>query len=126
MERKYLHRSGLQQQDSTQEIKSDPGPKLSPANAQRVIMAGWDEGSIHITAHFKARGIEKGFNTIDAGNVIRYGKMRNDGEYCPEYKNWKYRFYGKVEEETLEVVVSLDPTEDYDRPLIIAITGYWR
>ena len=115
---------GVQKQESRAEV--DPGHKLSPENASALCIRGWDAGSIHITAHFKQRALERSFTTIDTENVIRYGKMRGDGEYCPEFTNWKYRFYRKVEDKELEVVVSLDPTKDYARPLVILLTGYWR
>jgi hypothetical protein len=104
---------------------SDPRCRLSPANAHAVIITAWDNGHIHITAHFKARAQERGFDVLDAENIVRDGKMRDDGEYCPDYKNWKYRFRGKVEGRTLEIVVSLDPNNDYGSPLVIVLTGYW-
>jgi len=106
--------------------ESDPRCNLSSANAHAVIIAAWDEGHIHITAHFKMRGAERDFDIIDAENVVRDGQMRGDGQYCPDYKNWKYTFRGKVEHKTLEIVVSLDPTNDYGGPLAIVVTGYWR
>jgi len=120
--RLYHHKGSRPAQE---EPKCERGLKLSATKAHDVIKAGWNDGSLHPTAHFKRRRVERSFTIIDAGNVIRYGKMRGDGEYCAEFNNWKYRFYGKVEDKTLEVVVSLDPTKDYARPLIILITGYW-
>lgn len=120
--RLYKHRGNPHKPD---EGKCERGLKLSPERAHEVIRAGWNEGSLHPTAHFKARCIERGFTLIDVGNVIRSGRMRGDAEYCPEFNNWKYKFCGNAEDRTLEVVVSLDPTKDYARPLIIVITGYW-
>ncbi|HLJ28328.1 MAG TPA: DUF4258 domain-containing protein [Candidatus Angelobacter sp.] len=120
--RRYQHVGNV----SKEKTESDPRCKLSPANAHSVVVAAWDNGHIHITAHFKARGQERSFDVIDAENVIRDGKMYGEGEYCHDHKNWKYRFRGKVEEKTLEIVVSLDPTNGYANPLVIVLTGYWR
>lgn len=109
-----------------EKTQSDSRCSLSPANAHAVIIAAWDKGHIHITTHFRLRATVRGFDVIDAENVVRDGKMFGNGNYCSEYKNWKYHFRGKVEERTLEIVVSLDPTNDYASPLVIVLTGYWR
>ena len=70
-----------------------------------------------------------------AHTVIRAGEMRGLPAYCPEFGNWKYRIGAEVEDERderlvireLQIVVALDPVEDYERsPLIILVTGYWR
>jgi len=106
--------------------ESSPKSRLSQANAHAVVIAAWDKGHIHITAHFKSRGLERGFDIIDAENVIRDGRMVRDGTYCPDFRNWKYTFRGKVEDGTLEIVVSLDPNNNYASPLVIVLTGYWR
>jgi hypothetical protein len=110
----------------TQKNKAESKIPLSSASAETVVLRALEDGRIHVTAHFRQRGREKGFDIIDAENVIRDGSIRGEPEYCREFDNWKYRFFGTVEESTLEIVVSLDPTEDYATPLVILLTGYWR
>jgi hypothetical protein len=100
---------------------------LSPANALEIIRAGFLAGRLHITTHFKAQQSNRHFDSMDAENAIRTGELRGDPEFCPENRNWKYRIIADVEDKRLEIVVALDPAEDYGTsPLIILITGYWR
>jgi Domain of unknown function (DUF4258) len=107
--------------------KSIPGEKPSKEIARLVLLRALEEGRLHPSAHFKERGQERGFETPDLENVIRSGKVTTAGEYCEEYKNIKYHLVGLVDERELEVVVAIDPSEDYDLcPLIIAITAFWR
>lgn len=100
---------------------------LSPQNAINVIRAAWANGRFHLGAHFKKRSAERDIDMLDVENLIRNGAIRGVPEYCPEYKNWKYQVTGFVDERRLEVVIALDPTEDYtDTPLAILVTAYLR
>jgi len=100
---------------------------LSPANALEIIRAAFLAGRLHITTHFKEMQSARHFDSMDAENAIRTGELRGGPEFCPENRNWKYRIIAEVEDKRLEIVVALDPAEDYGAsPLIILITGYWR
>lgn len=107
--------------------KSIPGRMPSKATAKVVLLRALEQGRLHISVHFKERGNERGFETPDLENVIRFGRIIDAGEYCGEYNNIKYRMVGWVDSRELEAVVAIDPNEDYDDcPLVVAITAYWR
>lgn len=117
------------------QASTKPGVPITPANGLQLIKTGAIAGRMHISAHFKRRGRERGFDSMYAHTVIRAGEMRGLPAYCPEFGNWKYRIGAEVEDERderlvireLQIVVALDPVEDYERsPLIILVTGYWR
>jgi len=123
MHRKYIHVPSLTVPRST---KASAFAPVSDDAAHKIIVQAWENGRLHVTAHFKMRGQQRGFDLLDVENVVRDGRMHGLGEFCPDYGNWKYRFRGNVEDKKLEVVVSLDPTEEYASPLVIVLTGYWR
>ena len=105
---------------------ADPAP-LTPDAALRIIKRSWLFGRIQWTDHFRRRCRERGFEPIDAENAIRGGRMRGELEFCPIFSNWKCRIIGEVEDRQLEIVLALDPTQDYEEsPLIVPITGYWK
>ena len=109
-----------------QRVKEHNSP-LSAQSAMSVIRMAWGVGRFHVGTHFKKRCSERGLDTLDIENLIRNGAVRGDAEYCPEYKTWKYRVAGVIEERHMEVLIALDPTEDYaDSPLAILITAYER
>lgn len=107
--------------------KAKPEASLSPANALEIIRAAFLAGRMHITTHFRQQQMDRHFDSMDTENAIRTGALRGDPEFCPTNRNWKYRIIADVEDRQFEIVVALDPAEDYSNsPLIILITGYWR
>ena len=107
--------------------KTKAAAPLSHANALEIIRAAFFAGRTHITTHFKQQQLIRDFDLLDTENAIRKGELRGGPEFYPENRNWKYRIIADVEDRRLEIVVALDPSEDYDTsPLIILITGYWR
>ena len=61
---------------------------------------------------------------IDLENVIRTGVVRSS-EYCEEYRNVKYRMAGVSDDKKIEVVIALDPTEDFEAsPLAVLVTVF--
>jgi uncharacterized protein DUF4258 len=112
--------------DERKAIVSSP-KMLSSENLHLIVVRAWVIGRYQITNHFRKRGLERGFDVLDAENAIQFGKLRGAPEHCPEYSNWKCRIIGPVEGKQLEIVIALDDFEDYHAsPLIIPITGYWR
>lgn len=100
---------------------------LSPQNAMGVIRTAWANGRFHLGTHFRKRSAERDIDMLDVENLIRNGAIRGVPEYCPDYKNWKYQVTGFIDERHLEVVIALDPTEDYtNTPLAILVTAYLR
>lgn len=98
---------------------------LSAENAITVIRQAWAIGRFHVGSHFKKRCTERNIDMLDVENAIHNGTIRGKPEHCPIYKNWKYRVRGLSDERTLEIVIALDPTEDYsDSPLAILLTAY--
>lgn len=62
---------------------------------------------------------------IDVENLVRDGKVGDRPEYSQDYKNWKYRLTGVVDERSIEVLIALDSSEDYEKsPLAILLTAY--
>ncbi len=108
--------------------KAKPEAELSPANALEIIKAAFFAGRLDITEHFRQQAIQRRFDLMDAENVISGGQLRGRPEFCPDHRNWKFRIISAIEEgRQLEIVLALDPAEDYDKsPLIILVTGYWR
>jgi hypothetical protein len=107
--------------------KAKPEAPLSSANALEIIRAAFLAGRLHITTHFREQQLDRQFDAMDTENAIRTGELRGAPEFCPQNRNWKYRIIADVEDKQLEIVVGLDPAEDYGTsPLIILITGYWR
>jgi Domain of unknown function (DUF4258) len=100
---------------------------LSCENATMVIRKAWGVGRVHLGTHFKKRCAERGVDMLDIENLIRRGKVYGNGVYSEEYKNWKYRLAASSDDRQLEVVVALDPTEDYtESPLAVLLTVYER
>jgi len=97
---------------------------LSPENAKAVIQKAWSSGRVHVGTHIKNRMIERNVDMIDLENVIRNGVVRST-EYCEAYKNWKYRMAGASDDKKIEVVIALDPTEDFEAsPLGVLVTVF--
>lgn len=126
-ERKYLY-AGKQLKEKRIVPVSDPKTtgKISPQNAHDVVKrALGPSGRVHWTPHFKRRGRQRGFTTIDAENLARTGIINEEGVYCPKYGNWKYKLKGSSAGKHLEMVVALDPAVDHvDCPQAIFVTGY--
>ena len=100
---------------------------LSPENARVVIQRAWSVGRVQVTPHFRKRSRERDFTTLDVGNVIRYGLACSQAEFCEQFQNHKYRIRLVMEDSTLEVVIALDYSEDYQQvPLVVLVTGYWQ
>ena len=107
-------------------VKEHDSP-LSPQNAIAIIWRAWGLGRTHLGTHFRERCRERGIDTLDVENLIRSGAVRGTPVYCPINKNWKYQVAGFVDERELEVVIALDPAEDFtEMPLVILITAYVR
>ena len=103
------------------------GESLSPSSALAIIKGAWEEGRIHLSSHFRQQASSRNFNTLDAERVIHCGSMCGQAEFCEDFRNWKYRLAGMVGDRKLEIVMAIDPSEDYSSsPLIVLITGYWR
>jgi len=114
-------------QERVEPIRDSRGAPLSPENARGVIQGAWSIGRVHITPHFRNRSQERDFTTLDVGNVIRYGEMCPEAEFCEQFQSHKYRMRLVMDDSMLEIVLALDCAEDYQRaPLIVLVTAYWR
>lgn len=101
------------------------GPEfpLSMDNARVLLLRAVMVGNVVITKHFKTRGEERGFTTVDVERVLRNGRFCGEPEYSEEFNDWLFRIAGKCDTRNLEVRVGLDWSEDLDLPTIIYITG---
>jgi len=97
---------------------------LSPENAKAVIQKAWSSGRVHVGTHIKKRLVERNLNMLDLENVIRNGVVFG-GEYCGAYKNWKYRMAGTSDGRKIDMIIALDPTEDFEAsPLAVLVTVF--
>lgn len=109
-----------------QRVSSHSAP-LAPDNAVQVLRKTWKDGRYHISMHFKKRCGERGIDMVDVENVISAGTLRGTPEYSEEYRNWKYRLCGVVDDRLIEVAIALDPAEDFSgSPLAIFLSAYER
>ena len=96
---------------------------LSLENARVLLLRAVMIGNIAITAHFKKRGKERGFTTVDVERLLRDGKIISSPQYSKDFENWVFRISGKCETRKMEVRVAIDWTEDLDLPTVVYITG---
>ena len=104
-------------------IEGRPVFPLSAQRTQQLLIEAFETGYLHVTSHFKQRGVERNFNIIDTENVIRHGKIVGEPEYDYRHENWRLRIKGMCEGRSLEVRLALDPNVDYECPLLILITA---
>ena len=96
---------------------------LDAGNAHAILIRAFEAGFIHVTAHFSMRCKQRGFTVIDAETVIKNGKIVGGPQYCAEHDNWCFGIAGKSAGEKLEIRLALDPSVDYESPLVVLITG---
>jgi hypothetical protein len=96
---------------------------LSGEMAETIFRSTWERGRYHVPSDFKARCAELGVDLVDIENLIRDGRVWFTPKYDAESMIWSYRISGIVDERHIEVVIALDPAEDYaDSPLAIFVT----
>lgn len=96
---------------------------LSLENARILLLRAVMVGNTVITAHFKERGEERGFTTVDVERVLRDGRICCPPQYNEDFTNWVFRLAGKCETRNFEARVALDWTEDLELPTVVYITG---
>jgi hypothetical protein len=96
---------------------------LSLDNARILLLRAVMIGNVVITAHFRKRGEERGFTTVDVERVLRDGRIVCLPQYNEEFKNWVFRLTGKCETRNFEARVALDWAEDLELPTVVYITG---
>ena len=107
-----------------EESKYHPQPTLSLDRVRELCVKALEGGSVRITAHFKKKIVERGFDTVDAERIIKGGSVE-----CHEFdlanQRWNYRFKGRYDGGDLTIIASLDVNEDLsEKPLLILITGF--
>lgn len=96
---------------------------VSVENARQLLVRALEVGRIHVTEHFKQRGLERNFNSLDAERVIRHGEVVRGPEYCSKFRNWRFSISGVSCARTLEVCVGLTLDLDLEYPVLALITG---
>lgn len=117
---RYMTQDWKRLRDSDQSLKGLP---LSLSNVKRLLIRALETGNIEITGHMKRRCGEREFTTVDAENVIRTGTICSKAQFDPEFENYRITVRGRIEGRILEIQVGLDPSVDYDTPLVTFITG---
>jgi hypothetical protein len=100
---------------------------LTPESARVVALGAWRlDGRLRPVAHFKKRMKQRKFSILDIEEVLRRGRPKGNGRFCPDHRNYKYEFQGSVDGVGLRVVFAIDATQDYmSAPLVILITAAW-
>ena len=115
----------MAQQRRLQFLETTTECPVSVENAHALLIRALEDGSAHITEHFKLRTTERNFTTVDAERIIRTGKIVGEPEYCPQFENWCFAVRGKCESRTLEIRVGLDFNMDLESPVMALITGFF-
>ncbi len=96
---------------------------LSGKAAEKIFRSTWKSGRYHVSNEFKERCTELGVDLVDVENLIRDGRVWFTPKYNTQNMVWNYSVSGIVDERHMEVVIALDPAEDYeDSPLAILVT----
>jgi hypothetical protein len=77
-----------------------------------------------ILPHFTERCGQRGFNSIDAEQLIRKGRIESS-RYDEDYHDWVFEIIGNVDGKSWKIVVALDCSEDVlESPVITLITAH--
>jgi len=119
---------GTHEQNRTRSTESAPTPpKTSFAQMVALSVLGGRIGKYHPTSHFNKRRNERDFDVFDIEYAIRNGTCVGVGEFCEEYRNFKYRFRANIEGTDFDAVFALCADHDFIRsPLLILITGCFK
>jgi hypothetical protein len=82
--------------------------------------------TVDVTDHFKMRAAQRRFTSVEALNVLRHGRIRDQAEYQPFFGNWKYVLCGKHDRGTLHIVAALAFRGAMIYQPVVLITGYIR
>jgi len=83
-------------------------------------------GRVEYRLHIMNRMRDRDFTFQHVERVIRSGCISDAPEYCPKFRNWRYRVRGKSDGYMFEVLVVINTEEDLDAlPVIIPLTGFW-
>lgn len=102
-------------------------PKVALAQAVALGILGGRNGRFHPGQHFRNRMKEREFDVFDVEYVIRNGICIGEGEYCEQFRNFKYTFRGTIEGTGFDAVFALSADHDFiDAPLMVLITGCFK
>jgi len=101
-------------------------PSVALARNVSLSILGGDRGSIKSLPHFLRRMRERNFNLFDVEYAIRNGECVK-AEYCPDFKNHKYKFNCLIDGVGFDAVFALSSCHDLVKaPLMYLITGCWK
>ena len=92
---------------------SPPVAPLSNPKAQEIFVRALEIGRVVITPHFSNRCAERGFDVLDAENVIRQGSIIGQPKYDQRHGTWRYEMSWKSGQEFLHLVIGLSCNDDY-------------
>ena len=111
-----------------QRVEHSPTPPVaSPSNpkAQEIFLRALEIGRVVISPHFSRRCDERGFDALDAENVIRQGRILGKPKYDADHGTWRYEMRWESGRHFLHLVIALSCNHDYhDSPCITYVTGY--
>jgi hypothetical protein len=102
---------------------SSRGLPISKENLKRLVVRAIELGNVDITDHLRKRCAERQFTTVDAENILRNGTIVGPSWFDIEFETYRLTMRGKVEGKILDIGVAIDPSVDYEYPLVSLTTG---
>jgi hypothetical protein len=119
---------GPHEQNDSRCIERKPAPPSSEfARSVALRILDGRNGRYHPSKHFRDQMADREFDVFDMEYAIRNGKCVKDGEYCEEFRNFKYTFRGYIEGTEFDAVFALSADHDFiHSPLMVLITGCFK
>ena len=110
-------------------VEHSPDPPVAPpsnAKALEIFVRALEIGRVVVTPYFSRRCDERDFDTLDAENVLRQGRIVGRPKYDPDHCTWRYEMTWKSGQDFLHLVIALSCMHDYhESPCITYVTGYY-
>ena len=112
--------------DRVERSLSPPVAPLSNPKAQEIFVRALEIGRVVVTSHFSKRCAERGFDVLNAENVVRQGTIIGQPKYDRMHSTWRYEMSWKSGQHFLHLVIGLSCNDNYrDSPCITFVTGYY-
>lgn len=94
---------------------------------KEILRRAADTGRVTWSPRFKRRCAMHGFDTVDAVNVVREGRIIGFPEFDHPRNAWRIDIADSLDGHTLVVMVALGCGEDFsDLPRVEILTAYYR
>lgn len=120
--------TGQHEDERAVPVEKTPTPPTSDFAKQVALgVLESSRGRLRTVPHCKQRMRERNFDVFDVNYVIRNGRCIEEGAYCEQYNDFKYKFNGDIDGLGLDVAFALCAEHDLlVCPILILITGCWK